>query len=336
MHKYNINIILSNIFLYIGLFFGVVSYCFSQDKPALTEKIAAMPVEELTVLKEVPINLGSIPLSPEFVRYNKYDKNIYISDRRNHRIIVFDTDLNYKTQFGTLGQGKGEFRSPAGIAFTSNGYIIVAEKRNTRCQIFNKEYNYINQYEAFSYNGDIETDSQDRIYANLPSDSSLITVFDINWKKLERFGKIYDYPRDMRLIPEYNGILYEVDNNDNLYCIFTETCIIRRYDSNHNLIFEVDYSFIPPVFERYIEVRKEYEQEDINYTGLIMHKYLSYFSLDENYLYIKCRDGITYMFDKNDMTFIKKVNIPAAVFDCILPEYIISVGPGLKIIKKGT
>ncbi len=92
-----------------------------------------------------------------------------------HRIQIYDFQGNFVRQFGTNGDGDGEFNYPISVTTDSEDRIIVTDMNNYRIQIFDKNGNYIAQFGSLG-SGDgqfaspryITTDSQDRI---LVSDS---------------------------------------------------------------------------------------------------------------------------------------------------------------------
>lgn len=65
--------------------------------------------------------------------------NLLISDTRNHRIRVMDSDGNFIESFGTAGQGTSgnEFYRPSGIdADNTDDILMVADEFNNRCQAY--------------------------------------------------------------------------------------------------------------------------------------------------------------------------------------------------------
>ncbi|XP_057321623.1 E3 ubiquitin-protein ligase TRIM71-like [Microplitis mediator] len=58
--------------------------------------------------------------------------NMIVSDSRNNRIQVLDSDGNLKYKFGSLGIGHYQMNSPAGIALTPEGRIVVVDLNNKR------------------------------------------------------------------------------------------------------------------------------------------------------------------------------------------------------------
>jgi len=62
---------------------------------------------------------------------------IYTVDFENHRIQIFSEDGDFLTQFGTNGNGDGEFERPTDVAIDKNGHIFVVDFGNNRIQQFN-------------------------------------------------------------------------------------------------------------------------------------------------------------------------------------------------------
>ena len=64
-----------------------------------------------------------------------YDNQVYVCDSYNHRIQVFDLDLNFVRSIGSLGKGRGEFHAPLDVKFDTAGNMYVAEESNGRVQV---------------------------------------------------------------------------------------------------------------------------------------------------------------------------------------------------------
>jgi predicted membrane-bound mannosyltransferase/DNA-binding beta-propeller fold protein YncE len=62
--------------------------------------------------------------------------HVYIADTGNKRIVIFDEDGNYITEFGTAGLDPGQFDEPVGVAVSSDGMIYVTDTWNQRIQAF--------------------------------------------------------------------------------------------------------------------------------------------------------------------------------------------------------
>jgi NHL repeat. len=64
--------------------------------------------------------------------------NLLVTDTGNKRVMVFDQNLNFITQFGGAGFDAGEFDEPVGIAVSQDGKIVVADTWNRRVQNFSR------------------------------------------------------------------------------------------------------------------------------------------------------------------------------------------------------
>jgi DNA-binding beta-propeller fold protein YncE len=62
--------------------------------------------------------------------------HVYVADTGNKRIVIFDADGNYITQFGTAGFDPGQFDEPVGVAVANNGTVYVTDTWNQRVQSF--------------------------------------------------------------------------------------------------------------------------------------------------------------------------------------------------------
>lgn len=63
------------------------------------------------------------------------EDRIFVCDKGNHRIQVFDSNGSYLTEWGSKGTSNGQFFLPEFICFT-NGKLLVSDTGNHRIQIF--------------------------------------------------------------------------------------------------------------------------------------------------------------------------------------------------------
>lgn len=61
---------------------------------------------------------------------------VYIADTGNKRIVIFDSEGNYLTEFGTAGFDPGQFDEPVGVAVANDGMVYVTDTWNQRIQTF--------------------------------------------------------------------------------------------------------------------------------------------------------------------------------------------------------
>ena len=74
------------------------------------------------------------------------DNLVYVCDRNNNRIQVFDLDLNFVRSIGSCGSGRGEFDQPYDVKFDTAGNMYVAECGNERVQVMDSSGRFIREF----------------------------------------------------------------------------------------------------------------------------------------------------------------------------------------------
>jgi DNA-binding beta-propeller fold protein YncE len=88
-----------------------------------------------------------------------------------------------------LGSGPGEFKTPHGLAFDSQGRLFVADRGNDRIQIFDQEGTFLDEWKQFSRLSGIYIDGNDILYG---ADSESSPSANAGWKKGIRIGSAKD------------------------------------------------------------------------------------------------------------------------------------------------
>ncbi|MDP6536598.1 MAG: peptidyl-alpha-hydroxyglycine alpha-amidating lyase family protein [Gammaproteobacteria bacterium] len=95
--------------------------------------------------------------------------DIFVADghggNSNARIVKFDAQGNYLTEWGEAGSGPGQFNAPHGLAMDSQGRLFVSDRSNNRIQIFDQQGNFLEEWHQFSRNSGIFIDDNDILYA---------------------------------------------------------------------------------------------------------------------------------------------------------------------------
>jgi sugar lactone lactonase YvrE len=73
---------------------------------------------------------------PDHMCVSPDGQSLFISDRWNDRVQVFDLDGNFKFSFGSTGSAPGKFGEPKQIAFDQEGNVLVVDRLNDRVQVF--------------------------------------------------------------------------------------------------------------------------------------------------------------------------------------------------------
>ncbi len=87
------------------------------------------------------------------------------------RIMKFDSEGNFIMEWGEIGSGQGQFRTPHGIEMDSQGRLFIADRGNHRIEIYDQDGNYLDSYYQFSRISGLFIDGDDNLYA-IDSESS--------------------------------------------------------------------------------------------------------------------------------------------------------------------
>ena len=93
--------------------------------------------------------------------------DIFLSDGHggdsNARIMKFNKDGKFIKTWGTKGAGPGEFGELHGIALDSTGRVFVADRGNSRIQIFDADGTYLTEWKQLGRPSGIHIDANDTI-----------------------------------------------------------------------------------------------------------------------------------------------------------------------------
>ena len=94
--------------------------------------------------------------------------DIFVADGHgagtNARIVKFANDGRFIKAWGKEGKGPGEFDQPHGLAMDSQGRLFVADRANSRIQIFDQDGSFIAEWRQFGRPSGIFIDAGDMLY----------------------------------------------------------------------------------------------------------------------------------------------------------------------------
>ncbi len=155
--------------------------------------------------------------------------NFYLTDTGNNRIIKFDKDFKFISQFGVEGYTPGQFDHSHGIGIDSDGNIFINELNNARIQKFTNDGKFIKQWGADGtgsgqFTLDLEhlkVDKYDRIFITDGADNPNVQVFDNEGHFITQFGKVgigngeFNKPEHVAFNNKDNkGTVYVVDRGN--------------------------------------------------------------------------------------------------------------------------
>ena len=112
-----------------------------------------------------PCDVITAPNGDIFVSDGHSGQNANPPEGSTGRIIKFSPEGEYIMEWGQIGDGPGEFRTPHGMAFDSQGRLFVADRGNHRIQVFDQDGNHLDSYYQFSRISGLFIDGDDNLYA---------------------------------------------------------------------------------------------------------------------------------------------------------------------------
>ena len=118
-----------------------------------------------------------------------YDNQVHVCDRDNHRIQVFDLDLNFIRSIGSRGKGRGEFDSPLDVKLDTAGNMYVAEWGNERVQVIDSSGHFIRFFGKGKLGNPTALHIVDKYVYVSDYSGDCIVVFDTSGNFVTSFGR---------------------------------------------------------------------------------------------------------------------------------------------------
>jgi DNA-binding beta-propeller fold protein YncE len=117
--------------------------------------------------------------------------DIFVADGHggdsNDRIVKFDKDGHYLTEWGMKGSAPGQFDIPHALAMDSQGRLFVGNRNNNRIDIFTQDGKFVASWPQFSRPSGIYIAADDTIYVT-DSESESVSKNHNGWKRGIRIG----------------------------------------------------------------------------------------------------------------------------------------------------
>lgn len=107
----------------------------------------------------------------------------------NNRVVKFDSEGNYLGEFGIPGSDDGELDEPHGLAMDSQGRLFVADRGNSRLQIFSQDGEHLDTWYHFGRPSGLFIDKNDILYS---ADSESNARRNVGFKRGIRIGSVRD------------------------------------------------------------------------------------------------------------------------------------------------
>ena len=121
--------------------------------------------------------------------------DIFVADghspNTDNRIVKFNSDGEYLMEWGSVGAEAGEFRVPHALAMDSQGRLFVADRANSRLQVFDQQGKHISTWTQFGRPSDVYIDDNDILYA-ADSESNTGDLRNPGWHRGIYIGSVRD------------------------------------------------------------------------------------------------------------------------------------------------
>ncbi len=222
---------------------------------ALTQQLSNSPSSDSIVTSEyVPLNnkyLGTIGsfgsthgkfFHPTSIEYSKLNDRIYVADKDNNRIQIFDSDGRFISSW-SVAFNATQLSHPENIATDSRSdFIYVSQGEEGKIQKFDSDGNFISSWGSvgsgngqFSHPGAIAVDSQNNLVFIADTGNNRIQKFDSDGNFISSWGVHgknsgqFDSPTGTALDPT-RGIIYVSDtNNHRIQKFYTNGTFVSKW-----------------------------------------------------------------------------------------------------------
>jgi DNA-binding beta-propeller fold protein YncE len=122
--------------------------------------------------------------------------DVYVADEFHDRIQKFDSNGHYLTQWGSPGNGNGQFLFPDGVALDNSNDIYAVDADNSRVEKFDRNGNYLTQWGStgsgngqFLYPEGVALDISNNVYV-ADTYNHRVEKFDSNGSFLTQWGSL--------------------------------------------------------------------------------------------------------------------------------------------------
>jgi len=253
------------------------------------------------------------------------DNEIVVSDADDHSITILNNNGEILNKFGRLGQGPGDFNRPMKVdVFKEN--LIVYDGGNYRIQILTKSGELLETYHSLtlmqfgakmwinkdgSYYFSTEGYNSINLIIHRSLEGSIINKYGNIFGEKTNFLKFYTEQIKKGIIPDsYKNKVFPIaDSAGNVYCIHYSIPIIKKFNSNGELIWEkrINLPEFKTIKSRWIKINKE-ARPNLTY-GL---SYWRDVEIDERgniYLLVYMKNMVIYKLDTEGIIITRYVGV---------------------------
>jgi DNA-binding beta-propeller fold protein YncE len=184
------------------------------------DKCLTLYDHKLNLIKKVD-RINGEEFAPIGMVLNQKEKNMYISDYDNNRILIIDSEFNKIKSVGSTGSGDDQFLGPFDMCFQKNN-LYVCDYYNKRVQVYSKDLELLKSLNVDYLTWKIEA-SNSKLCVESGSSG-------IHFYNLDDLSQYKNYNHGICRICELNSCFYEINQKSKkVFC----------YDNDGNLKEEV-------------------------------------------------------------------------------------------------
>jgi hypothetical protein len=111
----------------------IVKFVFVDGKYKFEDEIQLSAVNEFEERRHLS--------KPRYLVYSK--GRIHISDMGLHKLLLVDLNTGKQTATGYFGEGKGQFKCPAGMVADRDGNLLLLDQGNNRVLVYTSSGNWV-------------------------------------------------------------------------------------------------------------------------------------------------------------------------------------------------
>lgn len=228
-----------------------------------------------TFAHQIKLSLDSEIKEPEKIIFNRLvdiatdsKNNIYVLDKEEKMIYLFDEEGRFLKKIGRSGQGPGEFGRPCSLYIDAEDKIYVLDDSNIRIEIFDSEANYIKSVKIIDFpvgsGKRIIVDKSGNFYISgyYRSSNSVLSKFSTTGEMLKHFPlPIIEYkevgfsePVKKSVIHDLSGGSMCFDNEGRLFFSYDWPYLIKVLNKEGNELSHFSrknkFNWAPLIFER--------------------------------------------------------------------------------------
>jgi len=129
--------------------------------------------------------------------------NLFAMDNRMHTVFKLDKEGHLLKKFGQHGQGPGDLMYPIHSSISQNKFLVCD---NNGVSIFDLEGKFLNRFRVFTQFNSISV-LDESVFILHPDVENLITMYDLNGKRISQFGEKYKIPYSLYQKFPYQGTI---------------------------------------------------------------------------------------------------------------------------------